>query len=332
MYDLRQLEHFASVFQYKSFKLAAQHLGVSQSAISKSVQSLERHIGLRLFNRTTRQVVPTDTARKLIDHANVVLRAKNAFHNEAQLLAGGDIGALRVATIALASESLVSLAVARLSKSHPQLEIEVIVGSTDIYHDLATGMCDIAIGDEANFAKSPYAESLRIAPIRQERLIFTHRVDHPAAHNASAQILLDYPLAIPSRYYAENQLFESLAQLSDQVLRPQYRLNNINACITLARNSEVLTLIPESMFSESLSSIPSKDKARKRSISKQAYKDLRHINNKKIAQNNLATSGLMPSALQFPTQIALSLVSHASNALTPGQQAFEQAIHQVAHQ
>ncbi len=245
MNDPQKLEYFAAVYRHKSFSAAADELGISQSSVTKRVRMLEDHLGLRLFNRTTRSVEPTDSARELIAHAENVRSAQRTFEQEARLLAGGAIGRIRVGATALAADTLVIEGLARLAITHPELEVDVVVGSPDIYRDLATGECDLAVGDEANFATSQHAGALRTERIQRERLVYLHRLEHPAAQTRSLETLLDYALAIPSRYWGENRLFEDLHD--HRAAPPRYRLNSLSACLSLASRTDVITLAPFSL-------------------------------------------------------------------------------------
>ena len=127
MTELRVLEHFATVYRCRSFRAAADRPGISRSTVTKSIQRLEVHLGVRLFNRTTRTVEPTDTARQQIAEADNALRTAGLFDEEARLLARGELGGIRVGAIALAAETLVVSGLARLAESHPKLEVEVVV-------------------------------------------------------------------------------------------------------------------------------------------------------------------------------------------------------------
>ncbi|MFL2519110.1 MAG: LysR family transcriptional regulator [Candidatus Azotimanducaceae bacterium] len=296
MTDLRLLKNFVAVFHSRSFRAAAEELGVSQSSVTKRIQLLEGEVSLRLFNRTTRAVEPTDNARKLITAAENALQAESAFNEEAQLMAGGKIGAIRVGAMALAAETLVVHGLARLAQTHPDLEVEVIVGSSDIYKELVTGQCDVAIGDEANFQTSVYAPSLRLQPLHREKLVYVHRSDHPAAGVTQKTELLSYPLAVPSRYFNENKLFETMARDSNPRLFPRYRLNSLSACLTLAANSDAIALAPQSLTRQTTSADQ--------------------------------TAGLTVADFDTGVEVAMALVSVASNAPTPAVRAFGAALSQ----
>jgi DNA-binding transcriptional LysR family regulator len=61
--QLASIRHFAKVAECLNFAEAAKQLGISSSAITRSVAALEEHLGVRLFNRTTRRVSLTDTGQ-----------------------------------------------------------------------------------------------------------------------------------------------------------------------------------------------------------------------------------------------------------------------------
>ena len=294
MTDIRQLEHFVALYKRRSFRVAADALGISQSTLTKTIQRLETDLGVRLFNRTTRSVTATDTARQLIGRAESALQAAGAFSEEARLLAGGEMGAVRVGAVALASETLIVPALTRLSRSHPNLEVEVVVGSPDVYRDLANGRCDIAIGDEANFSSSPYARGLRKILIQEARLILAHRVGHPATGVQTTAELLAFPLAVPSRYFTENRLFEPAAENVQRLVTPRYRLNSLSSCLTLASNSDVVILAPESVVAD-----------------------------QRDAAGNKA---LVVAQVDPGLTIRLACVTVANNALTPAVRAFQAAL------
>ena len=66
MVELADLDAFATVARARSFRGAAKLRGVSASALSEAVRRLEARLGVRLLNRTTRSVTPTDAGTRLL--------------------------------------------------------------------------------------------------------------------------------------------------------------------------------------------------------------------------------------------------------------------------
>ncbi|MBU8542638.1 MULTISPECIES: LysR family transcriptional regulator [Roseomonadaceae] len=141
--DLNDLQAFRAVAQERSFTRAAAQLGVSPSALSQTLRGLEARLGLRLLNRTTRSVAPTEAGERL-------LRALGpAFDGiEAALAALGDLrekpsGTIRITAGEHATETVLWPALERLLPAYPDITVEVHVDNT--LADLAAGRFDAGI-------------------------------------------------------------------------------------------------------------------------------------------------------------------------------------------
>src|ERR1700761_1818024 len=75
---LNDLAAFAAVAEHRSFRKAADALGVSRSALSHTLLALEKNLGVRLLNRTTRSVAPTAAGAALLTRLDPVLRDLDA--------------------------------------------------------------------------------------------------------------------------------------------------------------------------------------------------------------------------------------------------------------
>src|SRR5439155_16178451 len=84
---LRDVGCFALVARHLSFSRAAAELGMSQPAVSQAVARLERVLGLRLFDRTSREVQLSDAGKVLLPHAEALLDQATGFAAEAARLA-----------------------------------------------------------------------------------------------------------------------------------------------------------------------------------------------------------------------------------------------------
>ena len=71
--DLRDLTAFATVARHRNFRRAAIELRMSASALSENLRDLEERLGVRLLNRTTRSVAPTEAGERLLTRLRPVL-------------------------------------------------------------------------------------------------------------------------------------------------------------------------------------------------------------------------------------------------------------------
>jgi len=96
MTELNEIEIYVKVAEAKSFTLAANHLGISKASVSKSITRLEKSLGTRLIQRTTRRLILTDAGVKYYQHSVRALAemdlAKKAIHS----LKAAPSGRLRV--------------------------------------------------------------------------------------------------------------------------------------------------------------------------------------------------------------------------------------------
>jgi DNA-binding transcriptional LysR family regulator len=132
--DLGELVAFLAVAEERSFTRAGAKLGTSQSALSHAVRALEERMGVRLLNRTTRSVAPTDAGERLIRSVGPRLEEINAELKALGELRHKPAGTIRVTTGELAAESILLPKLTRLLPQYPDLKVELSVdyGLTDI--------------------------------------------------------------------------------------------------------------------------------------------------------------------------------------------------------
>lgn len=141
---------FARSGSLGSYSAAARALGVSPSAISKSVQRLEQQLGLRLFSRTTRSLTLTPEGRDLHERTLRLLREADAIEQAAAAARSEPAGTLRVTAPLPIGVNILSPALPRFRQLYPKLMIELRIG--DRYVDLIEDGIDVAIrvGDLAD--------------------------------------------------------------------------------------------------------------------------------------------------------------------------------------
>jgi DNA-binding transcriptional LysR family regulator len=132
--NLSDLVSFFAVARERSFTKAAARLGVSQSALSHTIQTLEENLGVRLLTRTTRSVAPTEAGERLL--RNVGPR----FDEIASELAGlselreTPSGTIRITTGEHAAETILWPAISKMLPKYPDVKVELAIdyGMTDI--------------------------------------------------------------------------------------------------------------------------------------------------------------------------------------------------------
>jgi DNA-binding transcriptional LysR family regulator len=123
--SLNDLAAFAAVAEHRSFRKAADALGVSRSALSHTLLGLERNLGVRLLNRTTRSVAPTESGAALLTRLDPVLRDLDA---ALDMLADtrGPSGALRINANKAATRLLLGDVVPVYLARYPGVELDLV--------------------------------------------------------------------------------------------------------------------------------------------------------------------------------------------------------------
>jgi DNA-binding transcriptional LysR family regulator len=173
--ELRQLSHFVAVAEDSSFTKAAQRLNYVQSALSVSIQALERELGVRLFDRTTHRVTLTGPGEALLPAARRTLAAADETRDIAAAVKGVLRGRLRVGIMQSFSFADVPGALGQFQRQHPDVEIHVhpaAGGSAALVEELRQGRLDIAF-----IALVDQAAGVNTIPLGSENLVFVSSPD-----------------------------------------------------------------------------------------------------------------------------------------------------------
>src|SRR5829696_2473235 len=132
--NVSDLQAFLAVARERSFTRAAAQLGVSQSALSHTIRSLEERLGLRLLTRTTRSVAPTIVGERLVRSLGPRFEEIDAELASLSELRGKPAGTIRITAGEHAVRTILWRALAELTTNYSDIKVEVIVdnGLTDI--------------------------------------------------------------------------------------------------------------------------------------------------------------------------------------------------------
>jgi DNA-binding transcriptional LysR family regulator len=140
--DFAELRAFAAIVERGSFARAADHLGMSASALSQTIRQLETRLRTRLLNRTTRSVAPTAAGARLYDRLLPTMQELDAAVTEAMAATGRAAGTLRISAASLAVKLIVPR-LGRFHAQHPDVVLDVVVD--DSLTDIVAGRFDAGI-------------------------------------------------------------------------------------------------------------------------------------------------------------------------------------------
>ncbi|MEH0194266.1 LysR substrate-binding domain-containing protein [Caulobacter sp. CCNWLY153] len=194
----RHLRVIDAVVTHESILQAAKALGLSQPALTKSLQEVEEIVGARLFDRHARGADPTPFGRTVAASARRLLAEISRLEDELAVLEGGDGGPVIVGALPVAAAGVLPGALARLKIARPDIEVRVTQGRTEELIALLTlREIDLIIGQ---LYPMPEDDGLVRTPFYSEPISVLARHDHPifAAHTDPKAALCAYSLVLPT--------------------------------------------------------------------------------------------------------------------------------------
>src|SRR5574344_2042993 len=145
MIDIR-LKVFRSVAVNLSFTKASQELFISQPAISKHIQELEKEYNTRLFDRMGNRIQLTNAGQLLLEHAQKILKDYQKLDYDMNILQQKTIGELRIGASTTLSQYVLPEMIAGFKKQYPNIRITMLSGnSREIEAALTAGRIDIGM-------------------------------------------------------------------------------------------------------------------------------------------------------------------------------------------
>lgn len=124
---LTDLAAFSAVAEHRSFRKAADVLGVSRSSLSHAIAALERSLGTRLLHRTTRSVAPTEAGERLLGRLKPVLQELDRAIDAVVDDGGHPSGALRINGGEGAMRPLLQQVVPRFLERYPHVSLDLVI-------------------------------------------------------------------------------------------------------------------------------------------------------------------------------------------------------------
>jgi len=233
--DVRRLRSFVAVAEQLNFTRAAEQLGIAQQPLSQQIARLERDLGVRLFERDTRNVAMTEAGQTVYRDALDLIARIEATHRNAQRAARGETGRIVVGAGNYGIDHAVPMILRAFHARYPGVSIELYEHHTAKQLDaLRSGEIDVAFAilpppgddldvelmDEDGFVlvladEAPYEAGVPvdIAAFREARFVATPRQLSPGLDDAKGRIFRDAGFTPTIAQYA-TQISTMLALVS----------------------------------------------------------------------------------------------------------------------
>lgn len=195
---LRHIRQLSAVGRLGSVSRAAESLHISQPALSKSIHQIEAALGVRLFERTARGLVPTVAGERLLQHCRAVESELRKAGEDLNALVSGTGGQVTVGAYLVALPRLIPLAISRLMTDAPEVTVRILDGSArQLVAALQAGDADFIVG---RLHDVPPSEPLVHEILYEEPIRVIASPTHPLARQrrVAYRDLCGYPWVIPA--------------------------------------------------------------------------------------------------------------------------------------
>ena len=160
-----ELTAFMTVAEQRNFTQAARQIGISTATLSQTIRALEERLGVRLLNRTTRSVAPTEAGELLLTRLRPVLEDYEAAIDSINKFRDKPAGLIRLTVAPPVVHSVIAPRLAEFAALYPEIRLEVAVDSANI--DIVANQFDAGIRMEGRIDRDMIAvrvsEKLRLA-------------------------------------------------------------------------------------------------------------------------------------------------------------------------
>lgn len=242
--DLRDCQAFLAVYRHESFRRAAEDIGLSPSAVSRQIVALEDSIGTRLFNRDTRNVVPTAQGVAFAALAERMLNVADLEMSDFHSYLSARHGRLVIAGLPSVTAGLLPRLLTRFKAAHPNVDVRVLDALSDsVLEAVESGEADIG------FTAATVSPRSRLSFLRlmEDRFIAIGTADSALAEDRpySWQEVVTMPFIAMAKGTSVRELVDWACQRIGHPLEPQYEVSHLATAGALVSEGLGITALPE---------------------------------------------------------------------------------------
>ena len=241
---LQQMEYIVAVYRLRHFAKAAEYCGVTQPTLSAMIQKLEAELDIKIFERSSQQVMPTEVGRKVVEQAWKVLVRASRIKDIVREEKGSCEGTFRLGILPTIAPYLLPRFFTQLEREHPETDIRVMEMKTaDIKRALSRGELDAAIlvslDDMDNYVQTPLFYEQFLAYVSRGDALYSPRSIQTADLHHEFLWLLD------EGHCFRDQLVKFCNLQAATSSKQTYSLGSIETFMRMVEGGQGVTFIPE---------------------------------------------------------------------------------------
>jgi DNA-binding transcriptional LysR family regulator len=265
-FDLNLIRRFEAVYRLRSFSRAAKELGMTHSAITKSIRTLEESWNVRLFDRTTRSVLPTEagqrlaiTAADLLAYGQNIKASVQSLEQKLTIICGPAI-----------IDTFMHGALVLFRQVHPEIQVHIeTMPPARASEQLIQRRAHLMLFHPTAVEGLADRKLLKVQTLGSEPYLAVFRPGHPVEQSDQSletMLAFDWAVAGFDTSY-QSGLPPKQLELYQRFGFPKYRVLNQSVCIEMVSKTDLLTVLPATaakphLASGHLKAVPYPDGAR----------------------------------------------------------------------
>lgn len=241
--NFHHLQHFLAIADHGSLRAAAQRLGLSQPAVSKSLRALESALGASLIQRNPRGASLTPVGELFLSRARLIENEIIRTTHEIQAMSGSHASRVAIGASAIPSILIIPKAVARFRQQHPGVGLDLIGGMPSLLLPrLIDGSLDFVVGPRPTEA---IPESIESTPLMRLRVSIVVRKGHPLECLKSLADFSEAQWVVSSNSsYAKEKIQSIFRGRNLGNPMPYIRVDSLFALLSFIKNTDFVGIVP----------------------------------------------------------------------------------------
>ncbi|GGE58131.1 transcriptional regulator [Halopseudomonas oceani] len=193
--ELKSLRHFVALVEHQGFARAGEAIGLSQPALSRSIQNLEQRLGCELVSRSGKGIELTPQGELVLEHARRLIAGSTAMRNALRQFNNLEAGELLIGGGPFPAAGLLPRVLAAFNSRHPGVKVRLEVQHwVALREQLLEETLELFVADIRELQNDPL---LKVTPLQQQPSRLFCRAGHPLANRSdlTPALLAQYPLA-----------------------------------------------------------------------------------------------------------------------------------------
>lgn len=238
--SLTKFEIFSTVVEIGSLTEASVKLGLTQSAVSHAIASLESEWGFSILSRGRTGIHLTSNGELVLQYIREILKWNEKMVQQIASINGLEVGTVRIGTFSSVSIQWLPEIMSYFNECHPSIEIKLLEGDyDDIEHWISSGAVDFG------FLSLPTLKSFEVIPLKKDRMLLIVPDKHPLAqlNEVSFEQIKEGMFILPKKS-CDNDVRRILKE-NNVIPNIKFELADDQAIISMVQNGMGISILPE---------------------------------------------------------------------------------------